>query len=458
MLILLSVIFLMGCTSAPTGKGDEGGEEIDLLDMEFFIYQINGITQKGENPMLCTAGTDRADMALARIAQIEEDLNCKLTITYKEHTEGVKDLYSAAAVLRHVADVVLSENLDNIYDLLKEELLYDLLQVNDVLEYGSETFDIYGKPEYLEGFMHNGGLFAVGPFAHPGYQLHKGIFLLADVDMISEYAGLDIREAYEKKAWTWSMFENIAVNCTQIEGDTVKVYGGAFEASTFIKQAMGSNGYSAVSKDANGQYVNNSMSTNVINALDWCRDIMTNYSDNIIFEKRAALTQRFVDNGVAMISLSGRYVANDVCYKKNNFSLLPFPTGPMGTHGEYSGEGGSYQGISIYNYTEDPSVIAYIIKAYCQPFDQYPDRQSLIGYYDGMLWDERDASILFESACIGRYDYQAAGGGKIASGAATKLLSMSSAQIIESYSDQMEAVYEEWIIPNSELIDELNNR
>ena len=455
-LIFLSLILLFGCAPAPADGGEEANA-IDLQGLEFIIYQINGISQSGQHPMLCTEGTDRADMVLARIAEIEEDYSCTLTFSYNEHTDGVKDLFAAAAVLRHVADMVVSENLHNIYDLVSEGLVYDILEVNDIIGYGKDTFDIYGEPEYLEAYMYQGGLYAVGFFAHPGYQLHKGIYVLADTDLVSEYGGVDIREVYENEAWTWTAFENLVVNCTQREEGNVKIYGAAFTAESFIKQAMGSNGYSAVIKDTNGRYVSGSSSANVVNALDWCRKIMTEYSDNVLFEPENDYIQRFVDSGVALISLSGRGVANKLCYKKDNFAVLPFPTGPMGTYGEYEGELSAFQGISIYNYTDEPESVAHIIKAYCQPFAEYPDRQSLLGYYDGMLWDERDAAMLFNSACIGRFDYSTAGGGKISSGAATKILSMSSAQIIETYSTQMEDVYEEWIIPNAELIEELKN-
>ena len=385
--LILTVIFatlLFGCV--PTAvNDDENGNSIDLYDMEYIVYHINGISQSGAHPMLCTAGTDRAEMVLKRIADIEEAYNCTITMSYNEHTDGVRDLFTAAAISKHVADLVISENIDNVYDLVSGDLLYDILYLNDIIGYDSSTFDVYGAPEHLEAYMNNGQLLAVTPIAHPGYQLHRSKFILADTEIVTEYTGIDIRELHEKEEWTWTAFESILDNCTVVEDGATRIYGGYFHQREFIEASLGANGYKLVTKTSDNNYILNESTGAAVNALDWCRKIFTEYSDNVFLEKGwRARAEAFVEGSAALINLGGRYLTNEVCYKKDNFALLPFPCGPMGTYGEHRSTGNAYQGLSIYNYTEDPESVALILKAYCQPFEEYPDKDSLKEYYQYM--------------------------------------------------------------------------
>lgn len=456
-LTAICATLFFGCVPAPVDSGDDS-DRIDLYEMEFIIYQINGISQSGAHPMLCTSGTDRAEMALQRVAEIEEEYNCTITFSYNEHSSGVNDLFAAAAINKTVADIVVSENIDNIYNLVSGDLLYNILDLNDIIGYDSSTFDIYGAPEHLEAYMYEGQLLAVTPIAHPGYQLHRSKFILADTEIVTEYTGMDVRELHEKEEWTWTAFETVLRKCTVKEDGATRIYGGAFNQRELIEASLGSNGYKLVTKNSDGVYSLNESVYAATGALDWCRKLLTEYADNIsLLSGWRARAEAFVDGSAALINLSGRYLANEVCYKKDNFALLPFPCGPSGTYGEHRSTGNVYQGLSIYKYADDPESVALILKAYCQPFDEYPDKDALKEYYQYMLWDQRDIDLIFDPDIgYSNYNYNPLIGSDFYDSLSNRLFSMSSAQLMQAYLPMIESTVEEWIAPNYELMEELS--
>ena len=456
LLFTLMLMLLVGCVpSAVDGGGEEEDGGIDLYGMEYTILQFTSNTLSEGNPMLYVDGTDLAEMALARIAEIESDYNCDITIKYQnKDTDWVSRLRSADASAQHIADIILTGNSDVNYSLLRGGFMHSILDVNDIIGYNSSTFEIYGTPYILESSMYGGELYFVTPYSHPAKQIKSGQFFAVDTNIVSEYAGVDIREVYEQGEWTWSTFEQVVTDCTVKEDGAIKVYGAASTDGDFFEYAFVSNGYTRVAKNADGNYVANLNTANVRGAIDWIRRIKNEFSENVAFVSRADQLTMFEENRAGMIFMTTEYLKNKVAYIKPGFAVVPFPNGTSGTYGQNHGSCGA-EGLGIYAQTEDPESIAYIIKAYCQPFAEYPTLQDALSYYDDMFWDKRDIDVLVESEKYVKFSYYTANGCALSNAAATYMDKMSAQQIIEAYSSKLDQVIEEWIIPNNILIDEL---
>ena len=112
---------------------------------------------------------------------------------------------------------------------------------------------------------------------------------------------------------------------------------------------------------------------------------------------------------------------------------------------------------SIYKYADDPESVALILKAYCQPFDEYPDKDALKEYYQYMLWDQRDIDLIFDPDIgYSNYNYNPLIGSDFYDSLSNRLFSMSSAQLMQAYLPMIESTVEEWIAPNYELMEELS--
>ncbi len=455
LLFVLMTILFVGCVPAPVDDAEDDNGSIDFYGMEYTIIQFTSNTLTEGNPMLYVNGTDLAELALARLDSIETDYNCTINIKYQnKDKDWVTRFSSDNASGQLVADIILTGNSDVNYKLLKGDFMYPILDVNDIIGYNSSTFDIYGTPYILESAMYQGELYFVTPYSHPAKQIKSGQFFAVDTNIVSEYANVDIREVYEQGLWTWSTFEKTVTDCTVKEDGAIKIYGAASADGDFFEYAFVSNGYTRVAKDSNGNYVANLNTPNVRGAIDWIRRIKNEFSDNVIFVSRAEQLAMFEENRAAMIFMTTEFLKNKVAYIKPGFAVVPFPNGTDGTYGENHGSCGA-EGLGIYAQTEQPEIIAYIIKAYCQPFAEYPTLADSLSYYDQMFWDKRDINILVETEKYVKFSYYTANGCALSDGAAMSMNNMSAQQIIETYSSQMDKVIEEWIIPNNILIDEL---
>jgi len=459
LLFVMMLTLMVGCVPSSVDEGEEeGGSGIDLIGMEYTLLQFTSNTLSEGNPMLYVNGSDLAEMALARIAEIEKDYNCFITIKYQNKDKDWVTKFSGDnASGQYVADIVLTGNSDVNYSLLRGEFMYPILDVNDIIGYDSSTFDIYGTPYVLESSMYGGELYFVTPYTHPAKQIKSGQFFAVDTNIVGEYANVDIREVYEQEDWTWATFEQVVRDCTVKEEGDIKVYGAASSDGDFAEYAFVSNGYSRVAKNADGNYVANLNTTNVRDAIDWLRRIQNEFSENVLFTSRAEQLTMFEENRAAMIFMTTEFLKNKVAYIKPGFAVVPFPNGTSGNYGKNHGSCGA-EGLGIYAQTEDPEAIAHIIKAYCQPFAQYPTLEDSLRYYDDMFWDERDIRVLVDTEKYVKFSYYVSNGCRLSDAAKTHLNSMSSQQIIETYSPNMDKVIEEWIIPNNILIDELMSK
>ncbi len=454
--LFLAVILFVGCvpTRVQTGDSYWDMEELDFYGLEFIIMQFTTVTLNADNPMLYINGTTLADMALARLDEIESEYNCGISITYRKRTGNWQDyILTQTAVAQPVADIFLSGDSTVTYNLMKDGFLYPMSEVSDIIEYDSSTFDLYGSPALLESAMYDGDLYMVTPYSHPARQLNSSQFFAVNTKYVTECTGVDVRALNEQGQWTWTAFENMVRLCNgRVEGTIVR--GASLSKADFLEYACVSNGF-VRTKSSTGGY--NFNFNNVTNAIDWVKRTIKQYGRYMNFESMSKGVTGFAEGRNAMVLVNAEYLKNVVAYQASEFAVVPFPCGPMGNPDTNRGSS-AIEGLGIYTYGEAPEQAAYIIKAYCQPFDEFPTLESALGYYDNLFWDTRDTEVLINAEKNPQFNYSPAGGTKFFKSVSSDISEMSVAQLLYTYSNSLNKVVQDMLVPNKELIDKLDSQ
>ncbi len=452
--LFLAVILFAGCVPTRVESNNfYDSDELDFYGLQFIIMQFTSVTLSEGNPMLYVNDTPMTDISRARIEEIESEYNCDISIHYRKRTGNYMEyLMSQTAVSQPVADIFLIGDPSVTYNLMKDGFLYALSEVSDIIEYDSSTFDIYGPPSVLESAMYDGELYMVTPYAHPGRQYNSGEFFVFNTEVVNSLAGVDLRALNEQGQWTWSSFENIIKLCTLWENGIVSVQGASVVKSDFVEYAFASNGFVREERSVGGYYFD---SSKAINAIDWAKKIAKQYHYYITFESTSKGLTGFVDGRNALLLVTAEYLKNKVAYQaKGEFGVVPFPCGPEGN--PKTNINSSYiEGLGIYYHSEAPEQAAYIINAYCQPFDEYPTTESVMAYYENLLWDSRDIEVLINAEKNSQFNYSPAGGVSFFKSVGNNFAGMSAIQILQTYGDSLNNVIKDLLIPNSELIEEL---
>jgi hypothetical protein len=222
--------------------------------------------------------------------------------------------------------------------------------------------------------------------------------------------------------------------------------------SDFVEYAFASNGFSRLKNSVGGYYFD---ATKAINAIDWVKRIMTQFRGSVRFESISKGLEGFSESQYAMLLVTAEYLKNKVAYQaKGEFGIVPFPCGPEGDPD--TNVGSSYlDGLGIYYYSEAPEQAAYIINSYCQPLEDYPTEESVLGYYEAIFWDTRDIDVLVKAERNIQFNYSPVGGVKLFKSVADNIDDMTAMQILQTYGGSLNDAIKEMLIPNSKFIDEL---
>lgn len=459
MILSALIIILPGCSPAspvqPTEKGNE--YEINLYGGEIKIAQFQSNTLGAGNPMLYVDKSLLADIALKRLDEIGKKYNCTITINYYDKDEGGPGRLVAAAMINQPeCDIVLSENADVSTALTEAGALCPILDFNDIIGYGPSTYGLYGQPHLLESGMYKGVMYFVSPYSHPNRQLRSGQFFCVNTELFSRYTGgVDIREINEQNQWTWSKFEEIIEQTTQTENGKTILYAASISKGAIASYSMYANGCTLLRKTQDGEYIPNYDTENTRQALDWSRKITDEYSYCFNYENRAGMLNSFENQKSVMIFLTTEYIKNKVAFLSHPFAVVPFPLGPLG-NAETNSTEASMSGLAIFKAGETPEAAAYIIRDYCQPFEEYPTIQDCIEYYTDTFWDIRDINIMLKGEKAATFNYHTDNGCILST--VFSDTTKTSQEIIDSCKDILNTCLEELIIPNWKLIDRINQQ
>lgn len=419
---------------------NSNGAQIDLDGYECSIIQGFEIDQ----PFYYPFDTLMADMVLQRMADVEKEYNCSITLIAEPgYLKGtIPRVYSGL----HVAEISYTHQPS---EIARAGVLYPLDAVADYIDYMNA--DKFGSLGLLEVGMVNGVPHTVSPVAWPGKQMSYAynIFVVNE-DIISRYGKVDPRDYVENGEWTWDTFERVLSDYQIKDGD--------FEATavnftwSLVELTM-MNGASFISVNDDGVAVPALDSPAIAETFDWFSRLYANNSDCITTLGNTDMLNAFIDGKLVMGQTSFSNVVADISYEVENFGVVPMPCGPRGTYGTWRTVFSDFDTFGVYVNANEPEAAAIIINRMCDPFEGYETIEDIRNYASDIFYDERDIDLFTTYLKDIRWNYWTLGIYSYFEDAKKEAIKgSSSAEIISRYADAANLLVEEYVVPNYEFI------
>ena len=246
LLSMLMLISFFSCSQSTEETFDiefSGQEITGLGGLELvigsFFDSTNGAVV-GENVLGYSIGTGLADLAAARLKEVEIALDCKIESVYMDNFYNTFS-YSLA-IGQSPCDIMFVPSM-NYYGWMKAGYLSRISSVSDYIDYTDSAK--WGTPMLLECLCYKDDLYGLLPAAWPDLVYTSfGYPLVANMNLISSVGGDDPRELYEQGMWTWDTFSEQIQKCTVIEGSETKYWGLGGHYPYFAEMIFRSNGVS----------------------------------------------------------------------------------------------------------------------------------------------------------------------------------------------------------------------
>ena len=463
-LILISIL-LFSCSEKITNNNeDDVSDDISkVITMDFYGYEASIVKADDANTFLMyVENTTFSDAARKRVAEIEENFNCKINILLNtKDTLGI-DVYAKVSAGVNPAEIIMTD--DGQYgNLGKGGFLTEMDDVRHIIDYmDSAKFGTIGA---LESIMYNGVIYGVYPNYWP--ECFPGFYapIVFNPNLMISATGTDPREFVEQRTWTRSKFEEVLELCTFNDG-VKDIYAFAVDPGHFMSTAIAAN-HINLTRKIDDEYVLEYKSAQALDAIDWGRYLLTEKKHCFAPPQRKLewwdqYKQSFIEGTVAMLMYPtwGIYGVGEttVGYQVDNFGLLPLPTGPYVEYGDWVGfiEGVAHI-MTIPITADDTEKAAHIINALCEPLEGFETEETRMDYYMKHLFhDIRDFNLFFQMVEGSRYNYWKDDGKSLVMRFAS-LSSRTTTEIIETYGDKFQIeVLEKFVIPNQQFIDSLN--
>lgn len=260
---------------------------------------------------------------------------------------------------------------------MRSDLFYDLSKIT-IVDWNASKWD-----RSTREIMSKGSKFYSMRYIVP--EPRGGVFFNK---RLLEECGIDPELPYDlQKAgkWNWEEFEKLLAACTKdLDNDGIMdIYGMANSSSEFMPLAAISNGMPMVGRDANGKYVNNMGTDNVLEAAAWAAHLAQNYEMPQPEGSEWNWMYPAFINGQVVFQVDQQYHCNlngDYSPMTDDFGFVAFPYGPKSD--------GKYRTLHNDNFYILPSyyddaTAEKIVKA----FDLWTEPTP--GYDDEEAWKER---------------------------------------------------------------------
>ena len=462
-LILILSFAVFGCsTDVDDGTIQDNNsevQEVQLVDLEGFdfdyyvaISRTNSDTILGYLP-----NTEFGDIALQRIAEVENDLNCKIIIKPALFA-AVSTTLTKMMAGGDVYDAIQSESYA--YDpFIAREAFMPYSEVADIINYTDE--EKWGKRNLLEPMVYQNELYGIMPATWPElYYTYFGHPLLVNEDLVKAQGHNDPREFVEQKQWDWNKFSQVLQDYTVINGDDI-LYAMTVHPQYFVESSLRSNGGSLAVKEDSG-YVSGINKKNALDAFIWCSQIYSTDRAECFNRKvtdTVAVANYFIDQKAVMTiqPVERIYgVEGVISFKLDaEIGVLPFPNGPMGTYGKWTGTFESMNFIiTIPTLAEDYRASAHILNYLYRPLPGYETKEKqLESYNKNVFFDKRDSDVFFTMLDNAQYTYFIQGVRSFYEGSAALKSATAVTSKIDSASKAYQVILEKNIIPAYESVE-----
>ena len=396
-LLLAAVFVFSACNAAepeivPEYETGEVSDNINLGGYQLvWGYAKSGA--KDENVFGYIPGTAFADMALQRKKDIEKDHNCTISVDYSDFGTIGNAVQTSAMSGASIYDIATDESFVFV-QYVRAGYMYGL---SGLIDY--RNTDKWGTPNMLQSLMWKNELYGVVPYAWPELLYTAfGYPIMVNESLIAQYAHDDPREYVENGTWNWDLFEEVLHEYTHKEGENT-IYGMATHDAYFAMMMFLSNGVT-LSEYQNGEVVCGAYTDPGFVALErakliyreTCRDCFhpDDNTSNVVTNFKMGNCILLTTNAYEILGHP-----NSVMYVMDNVGVLPYPSGPNATPGEYKGYHESMlYSTSIPVNARDPETSAFVLSEMYEPFENYKTKEDIIEYMaEQTFFDIRDARV-----------------------------------------------------------------
>ncbi len=447
-IILLSALVLTiftSCTSSGITLLDFIDPEGSTVNMYGKTVTISSESDYKDSLFEQKANTEMYDAIIDRLNNIEQKYNCN--IEHVEHAGNptvIKNMMSLAATGDSEIDVLYGHGYNKLGKLAYAGILYPLTDLQDYIDYtNSEKF---GSAGLLEAAMINGVPYAVQPVQWVGFANSFAFHLVWNTEKFIQFGLPNLHEYYENKTWTFENFENLFKSYSAVAADDVDLI--AFQQGYFALTSMYANGVKMCDYDGSEFYCDIG-TDKALYAADWALNIMNTYED-IITYVGSWESDGFVNETVLLQPVQVADATLNLPYNAEfQFSLMPFPSGPDATYGEWANLVEAIRGFAVSKFSDVPDAAALIINELCEPFTEVTPTGLADYYRELVFYNPIDVDILLD---VGKYtrNFYSVDNETLWNFKDAFHGNQTAAQIINTYKGQIEGLVEEYIRPNFE--------
>ncbi len=457
---LLAFSILTACAST----------EPEVFDVEFSVKNdrtdLEGVTVKYYRPtsgqgsgsyyvadqvLGYETGTILGDLAMKRIKDVQNELNCVLDITYFGDSDNMYQVFNMnSASGTYMCDAICGIS-DQFRDAMKAGTLVGLSELEGLLDYRNE--DKWGRRNILESLYWEDDAYGLIPMSWPASSVSYQGLTIVNEDLIASLGETDPRDYYENKQWTWETYRGCLERYYAQEGSEVKHYAITHQYLGDIARCfMISNGYRLAEKGTDGEYHSGLSEPYVLTAMNEANDIAfgpLSYAVSVNVNHIDAIT-----NGeTVMCVLHQAEYLNDIVKEMTNFGVIAFPSGPDVEPGFAAVTTMNLERVIVLSrFSHNIDATAIVLDRLYDPFEEYPDNEAIKDFlFQTYFFDRRDADIYYEMYLNSQFSYFAS--------APWHTLSewiegrRAPTEYIESVMDKVEEYIEEEIAPSKRGIE-----
>lgn len=458
----LSLVFLAAC----------GTQEVEIFDVDLTLQNdktdLEGATIKyvresgglafntGNGEVLgYEMNTILGDLAVQRIKDVQNDLNCKLDIVYFSGDTTYTNFRLSNAAGSYYCDIFCGIS-DRFRDYMKAGTIVGLSELDGIIDYRNE--EKWGNRNVLEVLHWEDDVFGLIPQAWPTSSVSYTGLTIVNEDIIATLGAEDPRDLYENGRWTWDTFRDCLEKYYLEEGGETMHYALASVPFDFGANYLLSNGYRLAEKGADGNYHTGITSPSALTAMNEALDVFNGSLSYTIDRRNEILAP--VEDLIAGKTVMGvmhyaEYVSDRIVKQLTNFGALPWPSGPDVAPGFLAAFHMNLErAIVISRMSNNIEATAIALNALYEPFEEYPTIDSIKDLlYHTYFFDRRDADIYYDMFRSAQYSYFSTPafsslGEWVANG-------QSPSEYIEANTDKIEEYIQKEIAPSKRGIDNL---
>ena len=413
---LLLVVFLFSLVAtACAGESEESFDldfenSSDRLDLEgrTLVYEF-GMDPAVLDVPTCLGyemDTQFGDLALTRLKKTQSDLNCTLDIRYTNNYNSCRQFIATSTSGVFMCDII-SGISDMWADVARIGMLVGLSELEDFIDFRNE--EKWGHTSMLEVIYYEDDLYGIVPMLWPEISVTFGSPIVINENLIGTLGETDPRDLLENGQWTWDTFNDCLGRYYIEEGGTVKQYSLTAGTGTFGVMFVLSNGSHYIEYDNSGAMVCGFYSDQAQKAMQKGIDIFYGPNGHTIDSTsdvaEALLGDRTVLGSLGSSNIIG--INGKIAKQMDNFGLVSWPCGPDVEPGYIVGQHANIDNcISFSRMSDSPEACAAAINALYEPFEEYPDLDSLIDLMDkNYFFDRRDAEVFYAMCFNSVYNY-----------------------------------------------------